>query len=408
MQSAADPRSTRHAVATGKAFRHIPVIVEASGLYTAAGCTVADLIASQQDGGANATPLPFRIDGFLHSEAFSVDEPNLRTSLYDRKAARTMDKQARTALAAALACGRWLESFDEPSRVGLFMGMPTVEEPVPSWEALGELGDDSTDRSAMLQTFLNFTPPMTGLLLLNSTACSHVASQFGITGTTGVFSPWADAGAEAVIEAVWSITEGDNDRALVGGAAPTINPFLYLHYEAQGLLEWGEALPRPGEGAAFVALRPGGPDTPGATGCLTGYGRIFEPDHAESVAARRRCMEDALDWAGITPAEVGWVMFDPYCGRGGTAAELSALVGLFGDQPPVGSFHTVCGHLGPAQAVLNIALGAAALREGWRILTDGAGKFIERQSIPVHHVLINASGFRGQFTSLVMSRYEYA
>jgi 3-oxoacyl-[acyl-carrier-protein] synthase II len=406
------PLSTLHsapsaAADSGKAFRARPVVVEAAGLYTTAGATVADVLAAQAHGEPLTTRLPFASDWLPQNEAFLVDEPDLRASLYDRKAVRTMDKQARTTMAAALACGRNLEPFAEPGRVGLFLGMPTVEEPVPSWEALAELGPNPADRSAMLQTFLTSTPPMTGLLLLNSTAGSHVASQFGITGTTGVFSPWGDAGAEAVIEAAWSIVEGDNDRALAGGAAPTINPFLYLHYESQGLLTQGRDLPLPGEGAAFVALRSPSPNTPAEAACLTGYSRIFEPDPAQAAAARQRGMAEALERAGIAPADIDWILFDPHCGRCGTVAELAALNGLFGGLPVLGAWHRVCGHLGPAQPVFNLAVAEAALREGWRIATDVEGRFIERQSVPVRHILINASGFRGQFASLVISRHDY-
>jgi 3-oxoacyl-(acyl-carrier-protein) synthase len=396
------------ATGLGQAFRARPVIVEASGLYSTAGTTVAELIEAQLRRETFATGLPFDCDWLPHGEACLVDEPNLRSSLYDRKAVRTMDKQARTTLAAALACGRAIEPYAEPARTGLFLGMPTVEEPVPSWEALAELGPDPDDRSAMLHTFLTSTPPMTGLLLLNSTAGSHVASQFGITGTTGVFSPWADAGAEAVIEAAWSIAEGDNDRALAGGAAPNINPFLYLHFEAQGLLAEGFRLPVPGEGAAFVALAAASADTGMESACLTGYGRSFEPDPAGAVDARQACMQDALERAGIGPADVDWVLFDPLCGRSGAGAEAAALAGLFGRQPVLGAWHRSTGHLGPAQPLLQLAVAAVALREGWRIATDIEGRLIERQSAPVRHILINASGFRGQFVSLVVSRYEYA
>jgi 3-oxoacyl-[acyl-carrier-protein] synthase II len=288
------------------------------------------------------------------------------------------------------------------------MGMPTVEEPVPSWDALAELGADPSDRAAMLRTFLTSTPPMTGLLLLNSTACSHIASQSGATGATGVFSPWADAGMQALIEAAWSISEGDNDRALVGGSAPTLNPFLYMHYETQGLLELGDELPLPGEGAAFVALRVADADTPADAVCLTGYGRLFESDPSRAAAARRRCMEEALECAGVAPNEVDWVLFDPHCGRAGTSAELSALESLFDGLPPLGAWHSACGHLGPAQPVLNVAAAAEALRGGFRIVCDGAGHWMGRESLPLRHVLVNASGFEGQFVSLLVSRHEQA
>jgi 3-oxoacyl-(acyl-carrier-protein) synthase len=118
-------------------------------------------------------------------------------------------------------------------------------------------------------------------------------------------------------------------------------------------------------------------------------------------------MAEALERAGIAPADIDWILFDPHCGRCGTVAELAALNGLFGGLPVLGAWHRVCGHLGPAQPVFNLAVAEAALREGWRIATDVEGRFIERQSVPVRHILINASGFRGQFASLVISRHDY-
>lgn len=396
-------RAEGRAARLGRAFRARPVRVEAAGIYAADGTALEDLLAGRR---AAPSPLPFASGWLPRAEAFAAAEPDLRSSVYDRKALRTMDKQARLALAAAITCGAGLEPFADPARVGLFMGMPTVEEPVPSWEALAELGPDPADRAAMLQTFLTSTPPMTGLILLNSTACSHVASQFGVTGPTGVFSPWADAGLQALVEAAWSIVEGDNNRALVGGAAPTLNPFLYLHYEAQGLLGQGEALPPPGEGAAFVALRGGEPEAGAAV--LSGYARLFEPDPAQAAAARARCIEAALESAAVTAAEVGWVLFDPHCGRAGVAAELSALQAVFGGLPPLGAWHEAVGHLGPAQPVLNVAAAAEALGGAGRVVCDGAGRCLGRETAPLRHVLINASGFEGQFACLVMSRYEHA
>jgi len=389
--------------AGGEAFRAAKVAVEASGLHCAAGSTVAELLAAWAAGGKPPARLPFASDWLPGATAYLLDEPNLRSQLYDRKAVRTLDKQALNALAAALACAKPLAGFADPARVGLYMGMPMVEEPVPSWETLGALGRVGADLAAIQHSILGDTPPLTSLMILNSTAASHIASQFGVTGTTGVFSPWADAGLEALIEAAWSIAEGDNDRALAGASAPTVTPFLYFNYETQGLLDTGAGLPVPGEGAAFVALRPadGGP-----AACLAGYARGFEPDPQAAQAARRRCMEAALASAGVAAADIGWILFDPLCGRAGVAAERAAIAELFGADAPLCGWHEVCGYLGPAQPVFDVAAAAAALLEGWRVVENPKGQGLERQDVAPRHVLINASGCRGQFVSLVMSRHE--
>lgn len=391
--------------ANGNAFNRARIIIEACGLYCAAGSTVAELLECWHAGGTPPQKLPFPSDWLPHSAAFQIDEPDLRSQIYDRKAVRTMDKQALSAMAAAFACVKSLNGFADPNKVGLYMGIPMVDEPLPGWETLNELGGKAADLSDILHSIMNNTPPMTGLMLINSTACSHIASQFCITGTTGVFSPWADAGLAAVIEAAWSIAEGDNDSALVGASAPTVNPFLYLNYETQGLLQPEFDLPVPGEGAAFVALRAADSDSP-VGACLSGYARSFEPNPAAAQVARQRCMEEALACAGVPAEEIGWILFDPYCGRAGVSAERAAIAGLFGESAPLYAWHDVCGYLGAAQPVLDIAIAAAALSEGWRVVADPLEQCFDLQKLPLRHVLINASGCRGQFVSLVMSRYE--
>jgi|GEM_PF-2082547 len=389
------------------AFRKARVAVASAGLYTVAGRTVSDLLASWQSGASLKSRLPFPGGWLPHQEAYLVEEPDLRSQLYDRKAVRTMEKQALNAMAASIACVNTDTRFADPDRVGLYMGMPTVEEPLPSWQTLDNLNNEATGLPGLLRGIMESTPPMSGLVMLNSTACSHIASQFGITGTSRVFSPWADSGLEAAIEAAWSIVEGENDTVLVGAVAPTINPFLYLNYETQGLLGFGKALPMPGEGAAFVLLQAGGngqsPDSPVY---LSGYARLFEPDAEAAVSAPRRCMEEALKHAGLTPDDIGWILFDPHCGRSGPAAEHEAVECVFGSHAPVFSWHSLCGYLGPAQPVLNIATAAEALREAWRIVADTADGHFTQQHFPLRHVLINASGCRGQFVSLVVSRYD--
>ena len=393
-----------HTLSDKPSFNGRRIVVDASGFYCSAGSSVAELLQGWQTRTLPAPKaLPFPSDWIPHTSAYLLDEPDLRSQIYDRKALRTMDKQAQNAMAAALVCVKALGAFTDTSRVGLYMAIPTVDEPLIGWSMLDELGRQAADLSEVLRSFVDNTPPMTSLMLINSTSCSHIASQFGLTGTTGVFSPWADSGLTAVIEAAWSIAEDESDSALVGASAPTVNPFLYLNYETQGLLH--DALPIPGEGAAFIALRGDGSSSHGA--CLSGYARCFEPNPEAAGIARKRCMAEALANAGISADDIGWILPDPYCGRSGISQERAAVMELFGQSAPLHLWHDICGYLGAAQPVFDIAMATAALNEGWRVVADPLKKpSFEKQAFPLRHVLINASGCRGQFVSLVVSRYE--
>jgi hypothetical protein len=74
----------------------------------------------------------------------------------------------------------------------------------------------------------------------------------------------------------------------------------------------------------------------------------------------------------------------------------------------LGAWHQVCGYLGPATPLLNLVMAAAAITQGWRVCVDSAGQFLAHENIKPEVVLINASGFHGQFVSLVLSSYGYA
>jgi 3-oxoacyl-(acyl-carrier-protein) synthase len=380
------------------------VFVEASGLYCAAGDSAAGVADALVQGRQNRAALPFPGDWLPCNSAYIVADPDAATLGIDRKALRTMEKQSRLALHGAMLAANGSLGSADPSRVGLFVGLPTIEEEVPAWSALEEIHRSKNKRLPQ-ELLMAATPKFSGLVLLNSTACAHISGQLGISGAMGAFSQFADAGAQSLIEGALSIVEGENDVVLAGGVSPKINPFLFLQYEHLGALD-GDGLV-PGEATAFVRLS----NAPAASAQtpvrIAGFGRSFAVEAKRRLDARIRAMTRALDSAGIAPADVDWIMFDRVSGGGGSRGELEALESLFerdASALPLCTSNPATGFTGPADPVLGVALALEGLRQGYRLRVDAERRVAEREAADVKHVLINASGFHGQFVSLVLAR----
>lgn len=361
------------------------------GTCCAAGEHIEAVWQHLATGKRNLTELPCpAFEGWASPQVFSVDEPNAASLNVDRKLLRTMEKQAKLALhGAGLALGssKVMQQHDK-SRVGLYLGTPTVDEPVPTWSSLEALHESGANAS-LADIFLRETPPFTGLSQLNSSACAHIAGTFGMTGAMGAYSPFADAGLQAVIEGALSIADGENDAALAGGVGPKINPLLLLQYEHLGWTADNQRIP--GEGAAFIVLNRD--DDRPLRIRLSGYARGFCPDAEDHRAVLQR----ALAMAGIPPADLDWILSSD-------DGDHAALQALYGDAAlPMGGCLDACGSVGPALPVLDLLLAMHGMRERKRLLRSQPGMAHLEQQAPINHALIAAVSPEGQYAAVILS-----
>jgi len=369
--------------------------IDGGAAYCAAGHHVDTIWQHLVAGTRMLSDLPCpAFDGWPWPRVFTVEEPSVKTLNIDRKVLRTMEKQSLLALygaTLALRDSSVLKNHDK-SRIGLYMGLPSVEDPAPTWSSLEAL-HESAGRCSIAEVCLRETPPFFALAQLNSSACAHIAGTFGMMGAMGNYAPFADAGLHAVIEAAQSIVEGENDAALVGAVSQKINPLLLLQYEHLG---WTQDVTRiPGEGSAFLVLSTNASEKRIS---ISGYTRGFVGNASLAPTIYAEVLKRVVATAGIAVADIDWIL-----SSANEEPEIAALQTLYGAaQVPLGGCCDVCGTLGPAEPVLNLLLAVHGMNQGKRLCRDATGRHIE-ESLPVRHVLLTARSPQGQYVAVIIS-----
>lgn len=157
---------------------------------------------------------------------------------------------------------------------------------------------------------------------------------------------------------------------------------------------------------------------------LSGYGTTTDAHHVTAGWSdgreAARAMEIALAVAGIEASAIGYVNAHATSTPVGDAAELAALLKVFGcgrRSIPVGSTKSATGHMLGAAGAIEAVFSVLAIQnsllppslnieqpmpeaEGFDLLSDGA------RPADVDHVLSNAFGFGGVNAVLVFSRYR--
>jgi 3-oxoacyl-[acyl-carrier-protein] synthase-1 len=223
----------------------------------------------------------------------------------------------------------------------------------------------------------NTVNPMWLLRTLPNNVLGHIGIKHGLKGPNACITNHSVGGSLAVIEAFEALRNGEADRAVAVGHDTPIEPQMVLYYYRLGLLA-AEML-RPfdarhdgslfGEGAGALLLETeasaAARNAP-VLGEILGGGYACE---AQGLTAIRddgdgvsRAMGQALDDAGLAPADVGMVVAH---GNGTPQSDVSEAVAIrrvFGDAaPPVTAFKWATGHLIAAAGILESVLALAAI-----------------------------------------------
>lgn len=249
-----------------------------------------------------------------------------------------------------------------------------------------------------------------------------VREALGLTGPSWVVSTACSSSAKVFGDAARLIEAGWVDAAVVGGVDSLCLTTLY-GFHALELLSpevcrpWdaGRRGLSLGEAAAFALLER--EDAPGLApaGRLLGVGESndghhMSTPHPEGLGAIA-AIEQALDEAGLRPADIDYVNLHGTATPNNDAAEDRAVHAVFGDAVPASSTKGATGHTlgaaGGVEAVLSLLAlqdglmpGGLHLREpdpALRIRYLGANR-----PAPLRHVLSNSFGFGGSNASLVL------
>lgn len=167
-----------------------------------------------------------------------------------------------------------------------------------------------------------------------------------------------------------------------------------------------------GEGAAFVALAAGseGP-------CVAGYGNRCDAFHqtasSEDGEGAYLAMKDALDMAGLAPADIQYINAHGTGTPNNDPSESAAIRRLFGEQQPyVSSTKGFTGHTTSASGSIETVISILAMENGFVPASYGWKEQDENcitpslgvDNVELTNVICNSFGFGGNDSSLIISK----
>jgi 3-oxoacyl-[acyl-carrier-protein] synthase II len=401
------------------------IAVTGMGIKCPAGTDVDTVWSTMRAGRSMAAPIDI-FDASLLDVRFACQVPDFDpVDYFGPKEVRRQDRVTHLGFAAAAdAIENAGEFMTDPERVAVVAatgvgGLTTLEE---NCHVFYERGPSRV------------SPFFVPMMMPNATA-GVISMRYGFTGPAFCVSTACAAGTNAIGEGVRLLRDGSSDVVIAGGTeaftAVTVAAFARM-----GALSKRNddptAASRPfdidrdgfviAEGAAFLVLESMERALArGATihGEVAGYGRNSDAYHITAPspggAGAARCMQLAMDDAGIGPEDIGHVNAHGTSTPLNDAAEAEALHKVFGDAPPpVTAPKGVLGHMiggaGAAEAVISLLV----LRDGVLPPTANLTTIGDDIALDVVHgaerpvdakpAISNSFGFGGHNASLVLRR----
>jgi 3-oxoacyl-[acyl-carrier-protein] synthase II len=400
------------------------VVITGAGIVSPIGAGVAAFWDALCDGRTGAGRVD--LEGVGEINAFPVTEGEDARERFGVKDARRMDRSGRlAAVAAALA-------IDDAGPLGLDAERVGI--------SIGSVHGGAETLLEAHRTFLERGPDrVTPLAIPSSLAnhpCAAAARALALRGPSAAPATACAAGADAIGTAVSLIREGRAEAMVAGGADAPISPLVIAGYIKVGALSTedspAETASRPfdrarhgvvmGEGAGVVLLVER--ERALARGAriyaeLAGYGTTCDADHPTDPdatgAGPARAMRIALDDAGLTAGDVGYVNAHATSTIAGDVAEARALQRAGLGEAAVSSTKSAHGHaLGGAGGVEAVATLMAFARDTLPATLnlddpDPEAPFdhvLEPRAARVSAALSNSFGFGGHNACLVFTRHE--
>ena len=343
--------------------------------------------------GNNVTPSPLAEEqsaGLADSAAF-LEDTDLKARNAGRVVRKTTERQSRWIIDVAV--GSW-QSYKESTAVssqinnqatGLFLGLGTID--CEDDDAPIAFDGTAKDYAASM---LSNAKPLAGLTLLNSTAASHIAQLTGIMGVNSVFSPFADAGAQAIIEAYFTIKEERCEQALVAAGSQKITPWYFLAYrDFIQSWDWPGAFPTE-SASALLATH----DKQHGDACLLSVKRSFVHKQSSEFPLLNDLLSELNHHNISTPEQVIYT--------GGfrlTEKRQQSLQKLL-PEVDVCYLDRLIGYTGAAGALHGVNLAIAMLKQGLGISNSSESANIKTLSGDT--LLLIAEGFNGQICYLII------
>jgi 3-oxoacyl-[acyl-carrier-protein] synthase II len=279
-------------------------------------------------------------------------------------------------------------------------------------------------------------------MMLPDTAASMIALQLGIRGPNMAVVSACASGTNAIGEAAEMIRRGSADVILSGGTEAVIVPIAMAGLGVMTALtsqnDEPERASRPfdknrsgfvmGEGAAVLVLESlehALARSAHIFGEIKGYGNTNDAFHisapAENGIGAALCMQIALEDAGLTTSEIGYINAHGTSTSLNDKSETAAIKTVFGEQAyrvPISSTKSMTGHLLGAAGAVEALICVKVLQDSIlppTINYETPDPECDLDYVPnlarhvkVDHIMSNSFGFGGHNASIIISRFGEA
>jgi 3-oxoacyl-[acyl-carrier-protein] synthase II len=406
------------------------VVITGMGVVHSLGCDIDTFWTALKEGkNGIKTVTRFDTTEFVTKVAAQVDDFDA-TQYIDKKEAKRMDLFTQYAVCAAQQAVT-MSGLDftkmDPFRTGVIVGSGVggIETLEDQCRTLFEKGPKRVSPF--------FVPMMIGNM-----ASAQVAIRFGIKGYNACVVTACATANHSIGDAMRVIQNGYADVMLSGGAEASITPLGFAGFCASRAMTVNEdpaTACRPfdkdrdgfimGEGAGVLVLEEY--EHAVARGAailaeLVGYGCTCDAYHITAPSpdgdAGIRCMQLALEDAGIAPEQIGYINAHGTSTPLNDPMESAVIKKVFGDAAkniPVSSTKSMTGHLLGAAGGVEAIASIKALQEGFLPPTINLinqdpecdldyvpNKGREKQ---IEYALSNSLGFGGHNGALIFKRY---
>ncbi len=423
----------------------VRAVLTATGVVSAVGdstTTVWEALLAAKSGIGPITG--FDASAFACSTAAEVRSSALQQLGINPKETRIMNTHSFMLMKCAIEAyergGIGLSGFP-PEKIGFYAGLGMVDYEVPQIlpAVVKSLKPDGkVDYRAFYTGAYREIYPLWPLSMLNNIALSQAAIRLQIKGENVVFSPHADSGAQALIEAVRAVAEGKAAAVVAGGVSEKVTPSSIARGVNMGYLSCGTLSPFgagrsgtvPGEGAAmfvierlFTARERGLVPLAG----VYGWGSAFEHNQLHdgedftgpTAGAISASMIAALKMAELSSKDIDVVIAHGDGTRTGDRNECQAINGVFSESLSTLKVYAskgALGHLLAAAPALDTFIASCILREGIIPPTVNATPVdndvgfdlvVDKPvKIQARRIMINAHSCEGQAVSIIVGSVE--
>jgi nodulation protein E len=360
------------------------VAVTGIGVISALGPTRAsfwDALGSGRVGIRPMTLVPTGSTRFPNA----AEVPDYRaTDYFDEKEAGFLDRFSQFALIAAREAvadsGLDFAAISNPDGVSNLDGVSNVvlrenTAIVTGSCAGGQTTEDEGFHGLYALKNTRFAPLSIPKVMANAGA-SRISLEYGITGPVYTVSTACSSSNHAIGQAFWMVRDGVAEAAIAGGSEAPFSMGMLKAWEAMRVVSPDTCRPFSrdrrglilGEGAAMLVLEP--LERARARGAhiwgeIVGFGMSSDAHHITqpSAAGAAKAMRAALNDAGVSVSEVGYINAHGTGTPSNDPTETEAIRSMFAGEIPVSSTKSMHGHALGAAGAMEAAATLFAIHE---------------------------------------------